>query len=87
VPLLIIDDLGMRKPPHTATEDLMGLIMRHYERASTLLTSNPTRHDSGELLCDTAAFIAFLDRLLQEAHVLKCGARRSRTKLSRPTCT
>jgi hypothetical protein len=43
VPLLIIDDLGMRKPPHTATEDLMGLIMRHYERASTLLTSNPTR--------------------------------------------
>jgi len=24
VPLLIIDDLGMRKLPHTATEDLLG---------------------------------------------------------------
>ena len=28
VPLLIIDDLGMRKLPHTAAEDLLELIMR-----------------------------------------------------------
>jgi DNA replication protein DnaC len=40
VPLLIIDDLGMRKLPHTAAEDLLELVMRRYERASTLLTSN-----------------------------------------------
>ncbi len=40
VPLLIIDDLGMRKLPHTAAEDLLEIIMRRYERASTLLTSN-----------------------------------------------
>jgi len=40
VPLLIIDDLGMRKLPHTAAEDLLELIMRRYERASTLLTSH-----------------------------------------------
>ena len=33
VPLLIIDDLGMRKLPHTAAEDLLELIMRRYERA------------------------------------------------------
>ena len=37
VPLLIIDDLGMRKLAHTAAEDLLELIMRRYERASTLL--------------------------------------------------
>ena len=35
----IIDDLGMRKLPHTAAEDLLELIMRRYERASTILTS------------------------------------------------
>src|SRR5215212_11258231 len=29
------DDLGMRKLPHTAAEDLLELIMRRYERAST----------------------------------------------------
>ena len=31
-PLLIIDDLGMRKLAHTAAEDLLELIMRRYER-------------------------------------------------------
>jgi DNA replication protein DnaC len=40
VPLLVIDDFGMRKLPLTAAEDLLEIIMRRYERASTLLTSN-----------------------------------------------
>ena len=40
--LLIIDDLGMRKLPHTAAEDLLELIMRRYERASTMLTAVKT---------------------------------------------
>ena len=40
VPLLIIDDFGMRKLPHTAAEDLLEIVMRRYERVSTLLTSN-----------------------------------------------
>jgi DNA replication protein DnaC len=40
VPLLIIDDFGMRKLPQTAAEDLLEIVMRCYERASTLLTSN-----------------------------------------------
>src|SRR5262249_40412209 len=38
VPLLIIDDLGMRKLPTTAAEELLEIVMRRYERASTLLT-------------------------------------------------
>ena len=36
VPLLIVDDLGMRKLPHTAAEDLLEIVMRRYERTSTL---------------------------------------------------
>ena len=32
--LLIIDDLGMRKLPHTPAEDLLELIMRRYELTS-----------------------------------------------------
>ena len=40
VPLLIVDDLGMRKLPLTAAEELLEIIMRRYERASTMLTSN-----------------------------------------------
>jgi DNA replication protein DnaC len=81
VPLLIIDDLGMRKLPHTAAEDLLELIMRRYERASTILTSNRPVDDWGKLLGDTAAVTALLDRLLHHAHILKCGPRSWRTKL------
>lgn len=81
VPLLIIDDLGMRKLPHTAAEDLLELIMRRYERASTILTSNRPVDDWGKLLSDTAAVTALLDRMLHHAHILKCGPRSWRTKL------
>src|SRR5437899_8270180 len=42
VPLLIIDDLGMRKLPHTAAEDLLEIVMRRYERASTLRSEEHT---------------------------------------------
>jgi DNA replication protein DnaC len=80
VSLLIIDDLGMRKLPHTAAKDLLELVMRRYERASTLLTSNRPVDDWGKLLGDTAAVTAILDRLLHHAHVLKCGPRSWRTK-------
>ncbi len=80
VPLLIIDDFGMRKLPLTAAEDLLEIVMRRYERASTLLTSNRPVDDWGKLLGDVAAVTAMLDRLLHHGHVLKCGPRSWRTK-------
>ena len=80
VPLLIIDDFGMRKLPLTAAEDLLEIIMRRYERASTLLTSNRPVEDWGKLLGDVAAVTAMLDRILHHGHVLKCGPRSWRTK-------
>jgi len=80
VPLLIVDDLGMRKLPGTAAEDLLEIVMRRYERASTLFTSNRPVEDWGKLLGDAAAVSALLDRLLHHAHVLKCGPRSWRTQ-------
>ena len=84
VPLLIIDDLGMRKLPPTAAEELLEIVMRRYERASTLMTSNRPVEDWGKLLGDTAAVTAMLDRLLHHGHVLKCGPRSWRTKTHLP---
>jgi DNA replication protein DnaC len=81
VPLLIVDDLGMRKLPLTAAEELLEIIMRRYERASTMLTSNRPVEDWGKLLGDAAAVSAMLDRLLHHGHVLKCGPRSWRTRL------
>src|SRR5436190_2316160 len=81
-PLLIIDDFGMRKLPLTAAEDLLEIVMRRYERASTLLTSNRPVEDWGKLLGDVAAVSAMLDRILHHGHVLKCGPRSWRTKMA-----
>src|ERR1700686_3735554 len=55
VPLLIIDDLGMQKLSLTAAEELLEIIMRRYERASTLLISNRPIEDWAKLLGDAAA--------------------------------
>jgi DNA replication protein DnaC len=85
VPLLILDDFGMRKLPHTAAEDLLEIIMRRYERASTLLTSNRPVEDWGKLLGDVAAVTAMLDRILHHGHVLKCGPKSWRTKAAAST--
>jgi len=84
VPLLILDDLGMRKLGPTAAEELLEIVMRRYERASTLLTSNRPVEDWGKLLGDGAAVTAMLDRLLHHGHILKCGPRSWRTKTDLP---
>ena len=87
VPLLIIDDFGMRKLPLTAAEDLLEIVMRRYERSSTVLTSNRPVEDWGMMLGDVAAVSAMLDRLLHHGHVLKCGPRSWRTKLAPAAAT
>ena len=47
VPLLIINDLGVRKLPPPAAKDILEIVIRRYERASTLLTSNRPVDDWG----------------------------------------
>ena len=84
VPLKIVGDLSMRKLPVTAAEELLEIIMRRYERASSLITSNRPVDDWGKLLGDSAAVTAMLDRLLHHGHVLKCGPRSWRTKTGGP---
>lgn len=82
--LLIVDDFGMRKLPPSASEDLLEIVMRRYERASTLLTSNRPVEDWGKLLGDTAAVSAMLDRLLHHGHVLTFGPKSWRAKSAQP---
>jgi DNA replication protein DnaC len=71
VPLLIIDDLGMRKLPANAAEDLLEIVMRRYERTSTVLTSNRPLDDWPKLFGDTPAVAAFLDRLMHHSHLIE----------------
>ena len=69
--LLIIDDLGMRKWLVTAAEDLLEIVMRRYERASTILTSNRPLDDWPTLFGDTPAVAAFLYRLMHHSHLIE----------------
>ena len=71
IPLLIVDDLGMRKLPASAAEDLLEIVMRRYERASTILTSNRPLEDWPKLFGDTPAVAAFLDRLMHHSHLIE----------------
>jgi DNA replication protein DnaC len=71
IPLLIIDDLGMRQLPANTAEDLLEIIMRRYERASTILTSNRPIEDWPKLFGDTPAVAAFLDRLMHHSHLIE----------------
>jgi DNA replication protein DnaC len=82
-PLLIIDDLGMRKLPLTAAEELLEIIVRRYDRASTMLTSNRPVEDWGRWLGGAAAVSTMLDRLLHRRHVLKCSPRSMEDQLMR----
>jgi DNA replication protein DnaC len=43
VPLLIIDDLGMRKLSLTAAEELLEIIMRRYQRARSVSEYSPVK--------------------------------------------
>lgn len=65
--LLILDDLGMKKLPPDRAEELLEIVMRRYEKASTILTSNRPLEDWPKLIGDAAATSALLDRLMHHA--------------------
>ena len=68
--LLVIDDLGLRALRDDEPVDLYELIRARYQRHSTLITSNRTADEMGELFGDPLLASAAMDRLLHDAHVL-----------------
>lgn len=73
--LLVIEDMGMRRLPATAAEDLLEIFVRRYETGSIIITSNRPIEDWGKLLGDNAAAGAILDRFLHHADVIKLDGR------------
>jgi DNA replication protein DnaC len=65
--LLILDDLGMKKLPADRAEELLEIIMRRYEKSSTIMTSNRPMEDWPKLIGDAATTSAILDRLMHHA--------------------
>jgi len=73
--LLIIDDLGMKKLPASAGEDLLEIVMQRHEKAATIITSNRPMEDWGKMLGDNATAGVLLDRFLHHAHIIQITGR------------
>ncbi len=73
--LVVIEDLGMRRLPPTAAEDLLEILTRRYEVGATVISSNRPLDDWGEILGDTAAAGAMLDRFLHHAEIIQLKGR------------
>ena len=75
VDLLVLEDLGMKRLPPTAAEDLLEMFVRRYEKGAIILTTNRPMEDWGQMLGDTAAAGAILDRFLHHAEVIRLQGR------------
>ena len=75
VDLLALEDLGMKRLPPTAGEDLLEIFVRRYEKGAIILTTNRPLEDWGQVLGDTAAAGAILDRFLHHAEVIRLQGR------------
>lgn len=75
-----LDDLGMRKLPHTAAEDLLEVIIVATS-ARPRCSRQIDRLTTGASCWATPPSHRVLDRPLHHAHVLKCGPRSCRTKV------
>jgi DNA replication protein DnaC len=75
VDLLVLEDLGMKRLPPTAGENLLEVFVRRYEKGAIILTTNRPLEDWGQVLGDTAAAEAILDRFLHHAEVIRLQGR------------
>lgn len=78
--LLIIDDMGIKQLPAKSGEYFFEIIMRRYEKRSTIMTSNRPLEEWGKLIGDVPAATAILDRFLHHAEIIQITGRSYRLK-------
>ncbi len=81
--LLIIDELGYLPFEPKAAHLFFQLVSRRYEKGSTLITSNRSVSEWGEVFGDTVVATAILDRLLHHSHVVTIRGESYRLKEKR----
>lgn len=81
--VLIIDEIGYLKLSNVEASLFFRLIVRRYERASTIVTSNKSFLDWGEVFNDPVLATAVLDRLLHYSTTLNIKGESYRLKEKR----
>ncbi len=67
---MIIDEIGYLPISRTGAMLFFQLMSRRYEHASTVLTSNKSFEEWGEVLGDGVMAAALIDRLLHHCHIV-----------------
>ena len=78
--LLVIDELGMKNLNSQASEIILEVIHRRYQRNSTMIATNRPIEDWGRIFGDNATASAILDRFLENVHLLKITGKSYRLK-------
>jgi len=68
--LMIVDEIGYLPVSQTGAVLFFQLMSRRYERASTILTSNKSFEEWGEVLGDEVMAAALIDRILHHCHIV-----------------
>ena len=68
IPLLVIDDFGLRPMHHPQDEDFHDLVSERYERAATIITSNLDFSEWGSAFPNKLLAAATIDRLRHNAY-------------------
>jgi DNA replication protein DnaC len=68
--LLVIDEIGYLPVSRTGAMLFFQLMSRRYERASSVLTSNKSFEEWGEIFGDEVMAAALIDRLLHHCHIV-----------------
>jgi DNA replication protein DnaC len=81
--LLIVDELGYLPLEKNAANLFFQLISRRYERAATMITTNRSVGEWGEIFGDIVVAAAILDRLLHHSQVITIRGDSFRLKAKR----
>jgi DNA replication protein DnaC len=68
--LLVVDEIGYLPISRTGAMLFFQLMSRRYEHAATVLTSNKSFDEWGEILGDDVMAAALIDRLLHHCHIV-----------------
>lgn len=68
--VLVVDEIGYLPVSRTGAMLFFQLMSRRYEHASTILTSNKSFEEWGEIFGDEVMAAARIDRLLHHCHIL-----------------
>ncbi len=68
--LMVVDEIGYLPISRTGAQLFFQLMSRRYEHASTVLTSNKSFEEWGDIFGDEVMAAALIDRLLHHCHIV-----------------